>query len=73
MRQAYSLAKLASLAQTMLFLPDLRRLHLTRSLAEPASLACTHYNKFEKITFFYGTKIYVKWDFFSKITFSIIC
>ena len=47
-----SLAKLASLTQTILGLLDLRSLRLTRSLAEPASLAYTHQSKFEKITFF---------------------
>ena len=55
LRQAHSLAKLASLTQNMhslLGLLDLRRLRLTRSLAEPTLLACTHVNKFEKITFF---------------------
>ena len=52
LRQAYLLKKLASLAQTILDLLNSRRLRLTHSHTKPASLACSHYSKFEKITFF---------------------
>ena len=42
LRQAYLLAKLASLAQTILDLLNFRRLRLTHSHTKPASLACSH-------------------------------